>query len=58
MDISGETDNVVTGLLRVKICNKIRDVIGRGVRARTEGGGRCYGVELVVNGVRRQYASR
>jgi hypothetical protein len=31
---------IVTGLLHVKICNKIRDVISRGVRARTteEGG--------------------
>lgn len=40
MEISSETDNIVTGLLRVKICNKIRDVIGRGVRGRTmvEGG--------------------
>lgn len=40
MEISRETDNIVPGLLHVKICNKIRDVIGRGVRARTmeEGG--------------------
>jgi hypothetical protein len=40
MGISGETDNIVTGLLHVKISKKIRDVISRGVRARTmeEGG--------------------
>lgn len=50
---------LVTGLPRVKkISNKIRDVISRGECARTMVGGRRDGVELVVNGVRRQFATR